>query len=403
MKVLFVTWDGPQVTYLESLFLPIFSRLAKIGINFHVLQFTWGPAKRTALIRQACQESGVTYQRVTVWRSFGAVGPMFSALLGAWHVKNAIKANHIDLVMPRSNLPALAVLLAMWGNNRAMMFDADGLPLDERVDFAGQSPSSIVYRFLRDIEAEAVRRSSVVLVRTLKAAEILQSRAGPGSAADKFHIVTNGRSSDCFKPLDVNSRDEVRRRLGIDPGCPLLVYAGSIGPQYCVREMLTFFSYVRSRLPTAHFLILTGSPEVVHRALIAQPHDSAAVTTLSVPADGVPELLAAADVGLAFRKSTFSMQAVAPIKLGEYLLCGLPIVATAGIGDTCAIPEIVGYRLHHMDDGELYSAAEWFVNKVLPNRFELGTAARSVGLKHFSLEVSAISYEAAIRCVTQKQ
>lgn len=41
MNILFVTWDGPQVSYLEGLFLPIFKALKSAGIHVHVLQFTW--------------------------------------------------------------------------------------------------------------------------------------------------------------------------------------------------------------------------------------------------------------------------------------------------------------------------------------------------------------------------
>ena len=62
------------------------------------------------------------------------------------------------------------------------------------------------------------------------------------------------------------------------------------------------------------------------------------------------------------------MQAVAPIKLGEYLLCGLPVVATAGIGDTDAISSDAGMLLQRMDEAELQAAADWFIDSVLPQR-----------------------------------
>ena len=34
MNVLFISWDGPQVSYLEGLFLPIFRALKTHGIQF---------------------------------------------------------------------------------------------------------------------------------------------------------------------------------------------------------------------------------------------------------------------------------------------------------------------------------------------------------------------------------
>ena len=33
INVLYITWDGPTATYLEGLFLPIFTGLKNYGIN----------------------------------------------------------------------------------------------------------------------------------------------------------------------------------------------------------------------------------------------------------------------------------------------------------------------------------------------------------------------------------
>ena len=137
MKVLFVTWDGPQVTYLESLFLPIFKQLLTRGFAFHVLQFTWGASERVAFARQACEQAGIGYKSVAIWRRPTAIGALFTALAGARHIKKATQAHNIDVVMPRSILPALATMLALRNGQCRMVFDADGLPLDERVDFSG--------------------------------------------------------------------------------------------------------------------------------------------------------------------------------------------------------------------------------------------------------------------------
>lgn len=396
-NILFVTWDGPQTTYLESLFLPIFKRLANESITFQVLQFTWGDAERIASAQQACEQADIGYQAVSVWRRPRAAGAMLTALAGARHVKNAVHTHRIDLVLARSTLPALSTMLALRGSQCPMVFDADGLPLDERVDFAGQSPSNLVYRLLRDVEAQAVRRADVVLTRSSKAVEILHARAGAGTSVGKFHIVSNGRDAERFKAANAAASAQVRRDLGLAVDAPLLVYAGSMGPQYCMDEMLRLFAMVLDRRPDAHLLLLTGSPEAVQPALGKFPQLHGCVTTLSVPAQTVPQYLGCADLGLALRQPSFSMQAVAPIKLGEYLLCGLPVVATAGIGDTEAITSDAGVLLYHMDDAELKAAADWFIDSVLPHRASYRASCRAVGLKRFSLEASAASYLKAFK------
>jgi glycosyltransferase involved in cell wall biosynthesis len=243
------------------------------------------------------------------------------------------------------------------------------------------------------VEAQAVRRADAVLTRSSKAVEILHARAGAGTSVDKFHVVTNGRDAERFKPANAAESAQMRRNLGLSIDTPLIIYAGSMGPQYCMDEMLRLFALVHARRPDAHLLVLTGSPEAVQPALDKQPQLSGCVTTLTVPAQAVAQYLGCADVGLALRQPSFSMQAVAPIKLGEYLLCGLPVVATTGIGDTEAISTDVGMLLQRMDDAELVVAADWFVDSVLPQRESYRASSRAVGLNRFSLEASTESYQ----------
>lgn len=395
-NVLFITWDGPQTTYLESLFLPIFNRLAENGLRFHVLQFTWGDSERVDRTRQACAAVGVSYQAVMVWRRPVALGSLLTALKGALDLRKAIRQHRIDAVMPRSIMPALTTLLALRGKPLPILFDADGLPLDERVDFAGLSPSSLIYRLLRDVEAQAVRRAAVVLTRSNKAVDILLARAGAGTTPDKFQVVGNGRDTDLFKPVESTIRRQVRRKLRLNEQTPLLVYAGSMGPKYCLDEMLQLVAAVRQHRADVHLLILTGLPASVAEALTAYPDLASAVTTLTVPPADVPVYLASADVGLALIRPSFSMQAAAAIKLGEYLLCGLPVVATAGIGDTDSLSATTSFLVKSMDSIELKAAADWFVDGVLPQREIFRFRTRELGVSHFSLEACTVFYRKSL-------
>lgn len=395
MRVLFVTWDGPQVSYLEGLFLPIFAQLQSAGLQFHVLQFTWGDPQGWARARSACERASVPYRSVSVWRRPIGLGSLLTALAGGRLIRKLVRSWSIDVVMPRSNLPALATLYALRKQAFPVVFDADGLPLDERVDFAGASASGFVYRLLRDVEAEIVRSSNVVLTRSSKAAEILLARAGAGTAPDKFKIVRNGRDSAKFAPSTPAERSGTRRDLGFDDGTPVLVYAGSLGEQYCVNEMLALFAAVKRRRADSKFLILSGSPEMARAALASKPSLAVDTSIRSVSSDDVPRYLACADLGLSLRRRSFSMQAVAPIKVGEYLLCGLPVIASKGIGDTNMLGSEVAFLLEKMDATSLERAAEWFCTNVIPVRATSIDNCRSVGLKYFSLDACKAAYLSA--------
>ena len=400
-KILFVTWDGPQVTYLEGLFLPIFKQLKKFGLHFHILQFTWGGSDRTHINHLVCKEAGIPYQAVTIWRRPRALGALLTALLHSRTIRHVIRNQCIDIIIPRSILPGLSALLALRNNTSLqMIFDADGLPLDERVDFAGLASSSGTYRFLRDIESQAVRKADAVLTRSSVASRILLDRAGSETTAKKFHVVTNGRDSVLFSPENKEQHSAVRKNLDIPLSAPLVVYAGSVGQQYCLNEMFTFFSYLLSSRHDAHFLLLTGSPDSVLAILDSFQDIKKSVTVRSVSAHDVPDYLAAADVGLGLRKPSFCMQAVSPIKLGEYLLCGLPVIATRGIGDTSIlITEHVGFLVDDDCKAQLKKAVSWFINEVLEMRNIFRKRCRTEGVKHFSLDQTVKKYRYALESV----
>src|SRR4029453_17308818 len=97
------------------------------------------------------------------------------------------------------------------------------------------------------------------------------------------------------------------------------------------------------RWPGLFFLALVNrSPEAVSRALSARgiPADDYAVTW-ATHAD-VPAYLSAADAGIAFIRPSFSKRSSSPTKYAEYLACGLPIVATGGVGDVDDLIERTG-------------------------------------------------------------
>lgn len=394
LRILFIAWDGPQVSYLESLFLPIFAGLKAHGYHFDILQFRWGDRRQEEEVARACREAGCGYRAVRIWRWGGGAGPFLSALLGGRPVRNAVEHFGSDVIMPRSVLPSLAVLAGRASRMRPVLLDSDGLEVDERVEFSGLKRSGLAYRLLRDIEAQMVRLSSGVLVRTGFGRDVLVARGGPGVEAERFHIVSNGRDGAVFHPGDEASRQAVRAELGIAKDAPLIVYAGSVGGKYRTRRVGELALAVRSRRPDARLLLLSGSPELARQELIGTLPELEAFTTImrAAPLD-VPRYLAAADLGTAFIAPTFSMRSAAPVKTGEYLLCGLPVVGVAAVGNNAPLIE---QGVFFDDERGLEEAARWFVDEVLANRDGYRTRARAAGVAQFSLTSSIAAYRVAL-------
>ena len=395
MNVLFITWDGPETNYLEGLFLPIFAGLRNRGYKFHVLQFSWGN-EATQHREAACRSSGIPYRHVIIQRQARPLGPLWTAYRGRRHIDKAIQDWDIDVLMPRSHMPALATL-SMHKNQLPVVFDADGLAADERVDFSGLSPDSWSYRLFRDIEARMLRKADHILVRTDAAIQILSARGGPGVVSAHFTVVGNGRDPEVFTPGTTEARDVIRQRLGIPGDSLLLVYAGSLGAQYCPKSMLDLLEKVQYRHGDARLLVLSGTPGPLKSILLDRELLAQRVIFHACRHGEVAAYLSCADVGIALRQHSFSMQGVSPIKIGEYLLCGLPVIATAGIGKSDVLSGLAGMTVDNGDDACLDSAADWIAALPRTDRRLVQERSRQLGVEHFSLDASVESYARALQ------
>lgn len=403
MNLLFVTWDGPQVSYLQGLFGPILAGLVRQGYRVHVVQFTWADSARRRAIAQACEALGLTYEAHRIWRVPRSVGALLTACWGALHLRRIVRARGTQVVVARSILPSLAALLAFRRRKLPLIFDADGLLADEMVDFGGLSPTGFTYAFLRDIEAAAVRRAASVMTRSEAAVRTLVARAGSGTSPAKFFVVKNGRDPARYRYMGGAERARVRAKLGVEAEAPLVVYAGSLGPKYCLVPMLQVFQEIRARCPEAQLLLLTPAPEYFDAVSEELLKDN--VQLLSVSSDEVPALLSACDLGLALIEPAYSMHAASAVKTAEYLLCGVPVVANRGIGDTS---EILNHRTGFVVDevrspSQWTAAAEWFLHQVLPVREEFRAQCRELGKRKFSLEQAVASYERALAPLREPQ
>jgi len=386
--VLFVTWDGPSSPYLETLFLPVFEGLSRHGYRFHVLQFTWGSKDYRSRQSEHSAARGVGYTAVRVPRGSPAVSTVAMIAAGAVEVRRRARACRAAVVMPRSILPGAMTLVAKPGAPWAVVFDADGLPADERVEFGGWSSTGSTYRAWRWIEAASVRSAGAVVTRTGAARHIVAARARVDPA--KIFVIPNARDDAVFMPGSPEERAVVRKEWGVAPDAPCLLFAGSMGPQYFPDEMFAFYRRILAQRPDARFVVLTADVEAA-RAVARKSGLGERVVVRTIAPSDMPRAIASADLGLSLRATTFSQRAVSPVKLSEYLLCGVPAVSTP-VGDVEAQLGDAGLVIGEPNASELDRAADWFVGVVVPRRDELRVRAREIGLRHFALGVAVHSY-----------
>lgn len=392
-KILFVVWDGPHVTYLESLFLPIFYKLkGYANYTFYVIQFSWASQERIDGIKLLCERMNIHYVHYKVYtKPVPLLGKVMTLVLARQKLLRFIRAHNINTLMPRGLMPAsivLPIIKKLPGLN--LVYDADGLQIEERVDFAGLRPNTFKFKRLKEVESSIIKKADIVLTRSLQAKIFLTKQYGD-HAGRKIFRVLNGRDEKVFCGVSSNDRKKIREELKIPLDALVLVYCGTLAPQYGLPEMAKLHSILVKQRPKTYWLVLTSNiKEMV-------PYEGLPnVLVRTVDSQEVPKYLSASDFGLALRKATLSMQGVAPIKIGEYMLMGLPIIASAGIGDTEKLLSDLRFccMVDDFSEQQIEVAAQWILK--YDEKFN-ADEIRKVGLQYFSLGAAADSYQQALR------
>ena len=386
-NLLFITWDGPKTSYMEGLFMPILNQVqSQSNYKFHIVQFSWGDDKKVEITENTAHELQLIYtHRKIIRKPVAVLGNIITIFKGIRFLKKYIQNNNITIVMPRSTMPAI-MINRLATQNFKIVFDADGLPLEERVDFSGLSRKSKQYLFFKKEENKMLERADGVLTRSNEAIKIHSQTIG-NTNLGKFSVVLNGRNTDFFKP-NRSVREKMRKELSISDQTKVLVYCGSLGPQYGWDEMIAIYSNYHKINIDSRFLILTGNQAFANERIPNEWKESIIVKT--VPFTEVPNYLSVADVAFAIREPKFSMQGVAPIKLGEYLLMGIPTIASLGIGDTEQIlNSIPNCFLYHHQNPNRVAEAVAFIEGLRETHFE---EIRKFAIPFCSIEKSATSY-----------
>lgn len=127
---------------------------------------------------------------------------------------------------------------------------------------------------------------------------------------------------------DAEARQAARQRLGVSDKM-VLAYVGTMtGYQHVSDGALTFVANALAVNDSVHLLALTNDPSKLETAARDAGIPAAHATIRRVPQEEVASYLMAADAGLLLRQPSRMNRVSMPVKLGEYLACGVPVIVS---------------------------------------------------------------------------
>lgn len=391
--LLFVTWDGPQTSYLESLFLPLFERLVGLGWQIRVLQFHWAKKETIRLTENRVTRVGVAYSPHLVRKDRGVFTFLASIVCGVFRLRQIASSEKSPIVLFRSIVPALIVRLACLSSNTTLVYDSDGLPIEEKLEQGSFKKGALTHSLMLRVEKWALKRSSGVLARTSRGAQLLDDKIPLASLAEKIYVVSNGRATTRSFLRDSPRMGQQKQRS------LTLCYLGSWGPNYCPDRMIQIARDLYLRFPEVRFRILTGDIESAARDI--QRHGLVSSDWISierVAPERVETSLASCDVGFSFRVPSVANSAVSPVKIGEYLAAGLFVIG-GEVGDRAQ--GLLRQNVMFNPDArspELLDA--WIVENVISRRHARRKMAVRVATELFGLEEATQQYDRILQLVS---
>jgi glycosyltransferase involved in cell wall biosynthesis len=292
-----------------------------------------------------------------------------------------------------ARMTRLALEAATGYANARIIYDARGDEIAETFDMlgidehAGPRPTSQQQRAIDAIKASehaAVTSSHGVTAVSRSLLETLQSRQRTDLSGRSL-VIPCCPEVEAFTPW-LPRRDEARDALGLSDKF-VVCYLGSLAWYQMPELSLRMFRLIRQLRDDAHFLAITTQPQKMEQAIRAQGIGEGDFTIRSFPQSEVPHWLVAADLGLMLRKQDAVNRAASPVKFGEYLAAGVPVVISQGVGDASDLVQSnqLGTVVDvDADDSQLHTLLQHGVGLIERGREQLRIRCRETACREMS-------------------
>ncbi|ARN79950.1 glycosyltransferase [Methylocystis bryophila] len=338
MTILYISQNGVTDHIGRSQVAPYVMGLARLGYDIHVLSAE--KPDREDLVSRYAQEfdaSGVAWTRVPYQNKPRYLGQARTQ----WELRAAARRiarmDRVELVHCRSFPPALIGWELKRDFGVKFIFDFRDFYADGGIAKAS-GLQKLLSHGMKRVEGPMIRAADKIVCLTERAASLLAEfylwdRPDPAS---HFQVVPCCADFRHFDPAAVSEADKrrVRKRAGLTENDFVLIYLGSLGPDYLLPQMMALFAQVLAARPNAKFLFLANNgEELVGKACTAQHIPRDRIAFVSADRDEVPAFLCIADLSVIFIRADLSKAGCSPTKLAELFACNVPVIANTGVGD----------------------------------------------------------------------
>jgi|TARA_B100001964_G_C14256382_1_gene612667 hypothetical protein len=286
------------------------------------------------------------------------------------------------MIISLSNVSAsFAIIFAKLLKMKILIFNYEPHSLFQ-AELGVWSNGSLKYKLLNRIETYAGLQANYVLTGTKSMVKYLHSKGAKGT----IFRAPSSIDENIYK-FDPKARIRVRMRLGVEKN-KILLYLGKFGGLYYESEIAKFCRILLEHDSRYFFLIVTPNDHLkINKMFFTAGLKKTEFTVTEAFSEAeVIEYISASDIGLSAIPPSPSQKYRSPVKVAEYLMCGLPYITCKGISedDIYAKKNNVGVVVNSFTRKDIVASID-NINDIIQNdRMFLRQKCREVGISYRS-------------------
>jgi len=399
MSILYITQNGITDHIGRSQVAPYLLDLARQGYRIYVLSAEKaGQDSLIAQYQKLFDDAGITWTWVRYHNKPPLISTVYDLLRMYFAARKIVKTEGIRLVHCRSFPPAVIGYRLKRALGVKYIFDfrdfyADGGLVNK--------PFKFVYRYLKKLEGPMIQSADKVVCLTHKAKEILvqwylQDDPNPVRHFQVIPCCADFQHFDAGR-LTFADRLAARQRAGVKPDEFVLLYLGSLGPDYLLPHLMALFRQVLAVRPGARFVFVSNNgKELVDAECDAQGVARESIRFLSADRKEIPALISIANLSAVFIRADLSKAGCSPTKLAELFACNVPVIVNAGVGDMDAIISLTkngSVVVPDFTDATLRAAVEQVIGCQKENTVNIRENSREFALEEGVARYAAVYQE----------
>jgi len=402
MSILYITQNGITTHIGGSQVAPYLLGLARSGHDITLLSAEpEGQEKLISHYEGLFSEVGIRWKQVRYQNKPAILGPVLTQLRLSNAARRIVSNGGIKIVHCRSHPTAVIGYRLKQRYGVKFIFDFR----DFYADWGLQNTRGIkrlLYKQMKRYEGPMICEADKVICLTNRAACVLKDTflSTQIEAAKQFKVIPCCADFSHFdlSKLSSSTIATMRNNLAIPEGAFVLLYLGSLGTDYLLKEMISLFRQLLQIQPEAFFLFVSNSSEDLvrleceHQGVLA---DRVRFTTTC--RDSIPAHIALADISVVFIRSDHTKVGCSPTKLAELFACNVPVIGNSGVGDMDTIINLAtngSVLVQNFSDAALYEALETVISYKTLNKKAISIRENS---RMFALEQGVTLYSQVYR------